>query len=83
MRNTGPVSGYTVPQLYVGFPDFAPEGTPARVLRGFDKLKLDPGNQSEVSFSLTRRDFSYWDTGKQDGVIPSGAFTFSVGFQLE
>jgi beta-glucosidase len=49
-------------------------------LRGFDKLKLDPGNQSEVSFALTRRDLSHWDAGKRDWVVPSGAFTFSAGF---
>lgn len=41
VTNTGDVAGSTVPQLYVSFPDSAPEGTPVRQLRGFDKVSLE------------------------------------------
>lgn len=78
--NVGKVTGKAVPQLYLEFPESSPEGTPVRVLRGFAKLQLDPGKDGVVQFSLRRRDLSYWDTHKQEWVIPTGAFTINVGF---
>jgi beta-glucosidase len=42
-----------------------------RVLRGFDKVFLQPGETKKVELVLTRRDLSYWDTQQQNWVIPS------------
>lgn len=78
--NTGDVAGAEVPQLYLTFPDSAPEGTPPKQLRGFEKVYLEAGASSSVSFSLMRRDLSYWDIISQDWVVPSGAFNVSIGF---
>ena len=65
VTNNGTVSGAAVPQLYVSLPqDSVPGGTPVKVLRGFEKIVLDAGASQTVTFNLTRRDFSYWDTGK-------------------
>lgn len=80
VSNTGAVAGAAVPQLYVTFPDSTPEGTPPYQLRGFDKIALEAGETQTVSFELMRRDISYWDVVAQDWVIPSGEFTFSIGF---
>ncbi|KAL5040748.1 hypothetical protein BDW71DRAFT_201916 [Aspergillus fruticulosus] len=81
VTNTGPVAGATVPQLYVSYPEgTTPEGTPAQVLRGFDKIFLNPGESGQVTFDLLRRDLSYWDVESQSWIIPSGLFTFKVGF---
>lgn len=80
MLNVGTATGSAVPQLYLEFPESTPKGTPVRVLRGFAKLQLDPGKEDVVRFSLMRRDLSYWDTNKQEWVIPTGAFTINVGF---
>lgn len=80
VRNTGSVYGAAVPQLYVGFPDSAPSGTPPRQLRGFEKVWLKTGKSKKVEFELMRRDLSYWDVASQEWVIPSGEFTISVGF---
>ncbi|KAM0189070.1 hypothetical protein ACHAPI_010215 [Fusarium lateritium] len=81
VTNTGKVAGAAVPQLYLPFPSKnVPKGTPAQVLRGFEKITVQPGETRPVSFSLRRRDLSYWDVERQDWVMPKGAFTFKVGF---
>lgn len=79
LTNTGPVAGAEVPQLYVSLPATVP-GTPPRQLRGFEKVYLEAGANSTVSFALARRDLSYWDTALQEWVIPTGEFGISVGF---
>lgn len=77
--NTGSVAGHVVPQLYIGLPSSAPEGTPVRQLRGFDKVYLEVGETQTVSFELLRRDLSYWDIISQQWVIAEGEFTAWVG----
>ncbi|KAL2429490.1 putative beta-glucosidase G [Exophiala dermatitidis] len=81
VTNTGDKLGATVPQLYLSLPQIPGEGpTPRNVLRGFDKVTLNPGESRWVSFDLTRRDLSYWSTGLQEWVIPSGSIGVNVGF---
>ncbi|KAJ9131611.1 Glycoside hydrolase family 3 protein [Pleurostoma richardsiae] len=81
VTNTGDRAGSAVPQLYVSFPlDSTPAGTPVKVLRGFDKVLMQPGETAEVQFRLARRDLSYWDVNAKEWVIPKGDFTFKVGF---
>ncbi|OLN97641.1 putative beta-glucosidase G 2 [Colletotrichum chlorophyti] len=80
VTNTGTVTGATVPQLYVSLPrDSVPEGTPVQVLRGFDKVSLEPKESKMVHFDLLRRDLSYWDVASQTWVIPEGPVEFRVG----
>ncbi|TVY80751.1 putative beta-glucosidase G [Lachnellula suecica] len=81
VSNTGRVPGATVVQLYLSFPrDSVPEGTPVRVLRGFDKVYLEVGEKRSVTMKLTRRELSFWDTVSQDWLLPEGEFNISVGF---
>lgn len=79
--NTGTVAGATVPQLYLSMPDSVPQGTPNKVLRGFEKTKsFAPNETQEVSFTLTRKDMSFWDVSAQNWRIARGPFTIHVGF---
>ncbi|KAK5952745.1 hypothetical protein OHC33_006338 [Knufia fluminis] len=81
VSNTGNVAGATVVQLYLSMPqDSVPSGTPTKVLRGFEKVLLQPGESSTVQLPLRRRDVSYWDVVSQEWLIPSGEFSISVGF---
>ncbi|KAL5353173.1 hypothetical protein ACLOAV_001206 [Pseudogymnoascus australis] len=53
---------------------------PVKVLRGFEKINLKPGEVRDVYFKLTRRDLSFWDVREQNWVMPiNGAFTIRVG----
>jgi beta-glucosidase len=81
VATNGTRSTFVVPQLYVSFPkETTPEGTPPKVLRGFQKLLMSSCEQKTIEFELLRRDLSYWDVDTNGWVIPEGNFTFSAGF---
>lgn len=83
VQNTGSVAGAEVPQLYLAFPvdsgELSAETTPKKVLRGFEKVWLQPGESSTARFTLTRRDISYWDVEGQEWRVPKGEFGVLVG----
>lgn len=82
VSNTGSVAGSTVPQLYLGLPQPADNSipTPVKVLRGFEKVKLEAGESQTVEFPLMRRDLSYWSVIRQDWVIAEGEVNVMAGF---
>ncbi|KAH6672090.1 glycoside hydrolase family 3 protein [Halenospora varia] len=81
VRNTGNVAGATTLQLYVSLQGTSvPQGTPIRVLRGFEKVDIKPAKSATVQFRLARRDLSFWNTTAQDWQIPAGEATLSLGF---
>ena len=63
-----------VAQLYLGIPN-----SPIKQLRGFDKPVIGAGAAVTVTFELTRRDFSIWDTDNQSWVVQSGDYNVYVG----
>ncbi|SMQ49196.1 unnamed protein product [Zymoseptoria tritici ST99CH_3D1] len=80
VTNTGDLAGATIPQLYLGLPQIKNEATtPPKVLRGFEKVYLEPGQSQEVEFELQRRDISYWDVVAQDWVIDPATINVHVG----
>ncbi|KAK4169780.1 glycoside hydrolase superfamily [Cladorrhinum sp. PSN259] len=80
VKNEGPVAGAAVPQLYLQYPSKDGVDFPVKVLRGFDKVFLKPGEAKTVKFSLTRRDLSYWDVYAQNWVIvEEGEYKFLIG----
>ncbi|RDL36548.1 Uncharacterized protein BP5553_05900 [Venustampulla echinocandica] len=84
LTNVGPRGGKEVAQLYLSFADLQGEAKhvdfPLKVLRGFEKVYLEPNETQTVHFNLTRRDFSYWDVVQQNWVMPTeGSFTIRVG----
>lgn len=74
IKNTGSVAAAEVAQLYVNIP-----GGPDRVLRGFEKTLLQPGEEAEVGFTLTKRDLSTWDVVEQAWVLQKGEYALMVG----
>ena len=78
ITNSGGVAGAEIAQLYITLPDSAPE-TPPKQLRGFDKLPLEAGASGTVSFSLRRKDLSYWDVVSQNWIVPQGVFGVKIG----
>ena len=78
VTNTGKRAGKAVAQLYVG----DPESTvlrPVRELKGFRKVALQGGESKDVSFTLDKRSFAYWNTEIHDWHVESGEFILSVG----
>lgn len=78
VKNTGDRAGKTVVQLYVG-DDKSTVLRPVRELKGFEKVALEPGQSKEVSFTLGKRSFAYWNEQIHDWHVETGTFTIQVG----
>ena len=55
VKNTGKKAGDEVVQLYIR-DDFSSVTTYDKVLRGFERIHLQPGEEQTVSFTLTPQD---------------------------
>jgi beta-glucosidase len=82
VTNTGSVAGAEVAQLYVSDPS-AQVDRPERELKGFAKVRLDPGATQHVTISLDARAFSYWDEPAHKWIVDPGKFTIRVGDSSE
>lgn len=76
ITNRGERAGDEVAELYVTPPAF--DGAPQLALRGFQRISLKPGEQRQVTFSLSPRDLSFVT---RDGVrqLMPGEHKISVG----
>ena len=79
VKNTGKVTGKEVAQLYIFDENAQADDRPVKELKGFSKIELQPGESREVSFVLTREDFSVWDTQQDEWDIKEGEYEIKVG----
>jgi beta-glucosidase len=82
VTNIGKVSGSDVAQLYVGDPSSAVI-RPEKELKGFDKVRLEPGQTKHISIKLDSRSFAYWDVIHSAWHVDPGRFTIYVGDSSE
>jgi beta-glucosidase len=82
VTNTGSVAGAEVAQLYVSDPS-AQVDRPERELKGFAKVRLDPGATQHVTLSLDARAFSFWDETAHKWIVDPGKFVIRVGDSSE
>jgi len=82
VTNTGSVAGAEVAELYISDPS-AQADRPERELKGFAKVRLDPGETRPVTISLDARAFSYWDEPAHRWIIDPGKFVIRVGDSSE
>jgi len=82
VTNTGAVAGAEVAELYVSDPS-AKVDRPERELKGFAKVRLDPGQMQHVTLSLDARAFSYWSESAHNWTIDPGKFIVRVGDSSE
>ncbi|MFW5947108.1 MAG: glycoside hydrolase family 3 C-terminal domain-containing protein [Gemmatimonadota bacterium] len=78
VTNTGAVAGDEVAQLYVAYPGSA-VARPIRDLRGFERVRLEPGETRTVTFALTGRDLAYWDADADRWVVEDGVVRLEAG----
>lgn len=81
VTNTGDRAGKHVVQLYVASPP-GPVRRPARELRAFAKVALEPGESSTVVLALDRRAFAYWDGTDDRWVVAAGDYRVQVGHDV-
>ena len=82
VTNTGSVAGAEVAQLYVSDPSSTVK-RPERELKGFEKVRLAPGETKHVTLNLDARAFSYWDEAAHKWTIDPGKFVIRVGDSSE
>ena len=78
VTNTGQVRASEVVQLYVA-PCACDAARPAHELKGFEKITLDPGEASIVTFELDSRSFAYWSEPRNDWHVERGTYTIEIG----
>lgn len=78
VTNTGKRAGAEVVQLYIGFPA-ATVDRPVKLLRGFEKLDLLPGETKRVTFSVPVKDLAYYDTATRAWVVERGLHSVLLG----
>ncbi len=77
LSNTGSRAGAEVAQLYLGFPGAA--GEPPKLLKGFSKIPLAPGQTEHVVFNLDWLDLANWDAAARGWLVTPGTFQVLVG----
>jgi beta-glucosidase len=82
VTNTGSVAGAEVAQLYVSDPS-TKVTRPERELKGFEKVRLAPGETRHITLNLDARAFSYWDEAAHKWAIDPGKFVVRVGDSSE
>jgi beta-glucosidase len=76
--NTGRRAGHEVPQLYVRALD-AGRPMPLRELRGFTRIRLEPGARQRVSFRVAKADLAYYDDAGKRFVTAPGEYEMAAG----
>lgn len=78
VTNAGSRAGEEVVQLYVGFPGSRVD-RPVKLLRGFEKVALGPGETRRVSLPVKAKDLAYYDTGAKAWVVERLGYSVFVG----
>ncbi len=78
VKNTGSRAGSDVAQLYV-HDVVSTMNRPVKELRGFKKVHLQPGEETEVSITLDRRAFEYYTPALHKWVVEGGEYQLLVG----
>ncbi|MFN8441945.1 MAG: beta-glucosidase BglX [Caldilineaceae bacterium] len=78
VTNTGQVAGDEVAQLYI-HQKFGTDTRPIRELKGFQRIKLQPGETQTVSFPLGPDELKYWSTNANGWIQDAAAFDIWVG----
>ncbi|MCM1504793.1 MAG: glycoside hydrolase family 3 C-terminal domain-containing protein [Muribaculum sp.] len=74
VTNIGKVAGAEVVQLYISDPKCSVI-RPAKELKGFRKVYLEPGETKTVTFTIDRDALSYFDAERHEWVAEPGKFT--------
>jgi beta-glucosidase len=78
IQNQGRMAGAEIAQLYVAPPSIAVP-RPIHELKGFARVKLQPGETKSVSIPVSRQDLAYWDPGTKKWTTSPGEYKIEVG----
>lgn len=78
IKNSGKTDGKEIVQLYVRDMT-ASDSRPDKELKGFQKIFLKAGEEKEVTFTLSKRAFAYWNVDINDWYAATGEYEILVG----
>lgn len=78
LDNIGKVTARQVVQLYVAYPEEAME--PPKLLRAFQKYKLEAGESMPVELMVAIEDLKVWDSRTEIWKLVGGEYGFMLGF---
>ena len=78
VKNSGKMAGKEVVQLYIG-DDKSSVIRPAKELKAFCKVELQPGEEKTVTMTVTTDDLAFFDEAKHEWVAEPGTFKAYVG----
>lgn len=81
LQNTGKMAGEEVAQLYIQ-DEYASVTRPIKELKGFKKVKLDPGEKKRITFILPIELLAFYDE-EMKLIIEPGEFTVMIGSSSE
>jgi beta-glucosidase len=81
LKNTGSLAGDEVVQLYTQ-DEFASTPRPARELKGYRRITLDPGESRKITFHLPVDQLAYYDLDL-DLVLEAGTIKVLIGSSSE
>ena len=73
IRNTGERAGAEIVQLYISDPASSLD-RPAKELKGFRKVYLEPGESSKVTFRIEEKELSFFDPSRHIWVGETGKY---------
>ncbi len=82
IENTGDVAGAEVAQLYIGRKSDT-VFRPVRELKGFKRVVLAPGEETEVTIPFDDKTFRFYDTRTNTWEIESGEYQIMIGTDAE
>ena len=82
VKNTGNVAGTEITQLYVGKQSDT-IFRPARELKGFKRVELEPGEEKEVCILFDDKSFRFYDTRTDSWETETGTYQIMIGENAE
>ena len=78
VKNTGDVAGTEVVQMYVGFPESKVD-RPVKILRGFQRVELQPGEEKEVVITCPIEKLGYYNAYTRSNEVEHMNYDVYVG----
>ena len=78
LTNTGKRAGDEVVQLYI-HQRAGRASRPVRLLQGFQRVTLNPGESRQLSFTLDETNVRYWNSAERGWVVDPGVFDLWIG----
>ena len=82
VTNTGKVFGEEIVQLYVGFKHSSID-RPVKLLRGFDKIGLEPGETKTVDLEVKIGDLAWYDPEDRQWKVEEMDYELFIGASSE